>query len=124
MKRLLTLVIALLVAPVLVHAQSPVITQPYGVTSHNDSSTIASTNVFQSIWSASTNVRGRAGCIVQNIGSSTQFVFVGAIASALTTTSYKLAAGQVFNCTIGGTVLKDQISITGTSGDEFFAIQQ
>lgn len=121
----LLIALLLICLPSLAQAQSPVITQPYGVTTHNDSSTIAVTNTFQSIWTASTNTRGRAGCTVQNnSASAAMYVFFGAIASATTGKSVKLAAGQAVSCNSGGTVLQDQVSITGTSGDAFYAAQQ
>jgi hypothetical protein len=108
-------------------AQQPVITQPYAVVSVNASGTIASTGVFQSIWTALTtnpNSPKRASCTVQNNGTHTMYVFFGPIASATTGTSVALAAGQAVNCSVGGTVLQDQVSITGTSTDAFFAAQQ
>lgn len=123
MKYILGLLLALYVTSV--EAQSPVITQPYPVTSHNDSGTIAVTNTFQSIWPASANTRGRAGCSAQNnSASNVMYVFFGPIASATTAKSVKLAVGQSVSCVIGGLVLQDQVSITGTSGDAFFAAQQ
>lgn len=106
------------------YAQSPVITQPYPSASHNDSGRITTTNTFQSIWPASTNTRGRAGCLVQNISIHTEYIFIGPIASALTATSLQLAANDTFSCNQGGIVLNDQISITGTSTDLYFAVQQ
>lgn len=105
-------------------AQSPVITQPYGVTTQNSSTTIASTNVFQSIWVAPTNTRGRASCTVQNNGTNSMWVFFGPIASATKAKSVVLAAGQNVRCLVGGVALQDQVSITGTSGDAFYAAQQ
>lgn len=106
-------------------AQSPVLTQPYGVTSHNDSGTIALSQTYQSIWAASTNTRGRAGCTVQNrSASNTQYIFFGPIASALTPKSIALSPGQSLNCTVGGIVLQDQVSITGTAPDPYYAAQQ
>lgn len=105
--------------------QSPVLTQPYGVTSHNDSGAVALSLTFQSIWAASTNTRGRAGCTIQNrSASNTQYIFFGPIASALTTKSISLAPSQSVNCTVGGIVLQDQVSITGTAPDAYFAAQQ
>lgn len=106
-------------------AQSPVLTQPYGVTSHNDSGAIALSQTFQSIWAASTNTRGRAGCTVQNrSASNTQYIFFGPIASALTSKSVAITPGQSVTCTVGGIVLQDQVSITGTAPDAYFAAQQ
>ena len=89
------------------------------ISGSNLSNTIAVTNTFQSV-QASNN--GRIGCTIQNLGTHTMYVYFGAIASAATSASATLAAGQSVNCLIGDNyVLKDQVSITGTSGDGFFA---
>lgn len=123
MKRLL-LALLILGASLPALAQSPVTTYPYGVTSHNDSTTVTVTNTFQSIWIASTGLTGRSGCAIQNNGSATMYVYFGPIANATTPNSVKLSTGQSLNCeTVGGVVIKDQVSITGTSGDRFYASQ-
>lgn len=127
MKYILGLLLALYVTSA--EAQTPpvnlVTTAPLGVLSHNDSGTIAVTNTFQSIWTASTNNRGRAGCAVQNNATTNaMYVFFGPIASATIGKSVKLAAGLAVNCVGSGIVLQDQVSITGTSGDAYFAAQQ
>lgn len=114
----------IIVGQAVAQTPNPVTTQPYGVTTHNDSSTVTSTNVFQTIWTLSTNTRGRAGCTVQNKASNNMYVFFGTAASALTTNSVTLGAGQSLNCTVGGIVLQDTVSITGTTGDGFYAAQQ
>lgn len=124
MKRFL-LILTLIVGSVsLASAQSPVITQPYAVTSQNYSAAIATTNTFQSIWSANTTTRGRAGCTIQNNGSSTMYVYFGPIASATTPNSIQLSGGQSVRCNNSGITLQDQVSITGTAGQRFFAGQQ
>lgn len=123
MKRLCISLILLIASVSLSLAQSPVITQPYGATVLNSSSTIASTNTFQSIWAASTSKTGRVDCIIQNNGSASMFIFFGAMVNATTPNSLTLTSGSIFKCGNNGTILKDQISITGTSGDNFFAIQ-
>lgn len=106
------------------YAQNPVITIPNPVTSDNASSTITVTNTFQSIWPADTNTTGRTACTVQNNGTNTMWVFFGAIAGATKAKSVVLAAGQATFCNSGNVVLKDQVSITGTSGDAFYAARQ
>lgn len=107
------------------NAQSPVLTQPYGVqTTVAGSLTITTTNTFQTLWTLSTNTRGRAGCTIQNNASNPMFVFFGTAASALTLKSVRLTGGQSLNCIVGGVVLQDTVSITGTSGDGFYAAQQ
>lgn len=106
-------------------SQAPVITQPYGVVSSNSSGTIAVTNTFQSIWTASTATTGRVSCAIQNKGAADpMYVYFGAIAGAAIAKSVKLTTSTMMNCTVFGMVLKDQVSITGTSGDAFFAAQQ
>lgn len=104
-------------------AQSPVITKPYGVTNHNDSSTITATNTFQSIWAAASSNTGRVDCIIQNNGAANMFIFFGPIASAATPSSLTLVPAGIFKCANSGVITKDQISITGTADQEFFAIQ-
>jgi hypothetical protein len=102
-----------------------VVTSPSGVNSTNSSSTISVTNVFQSVFAASSSPNtGRKACMVQNTGSGTQYVYFGAIADATTPASQKLTAGQIAYCNLGGVVIRDQVSITGTGGDTFFAVQQ
>lgn len=106
-------------------AQSPVITQPYAVTTFNASGIITPTSLtFQSIWAANTTTRGRAACKIQNNGTHTEYVFFGPIANATTQSSLSLAAGVITDCNIGGTVIQDQVSITGTAGDPFYADQR
>lgn len=122
MKRLIALLLALCVSNA--YAQSPVTTQPYGATSFNASSSIAVTNTFQSIWAASTTTTGRVGCTIQNLGSNKQFVFFGPIANAITKSSVTLNPLDSVQCAAGVASLRDQVSITGTSGDAFFAAQQ
>lgn len=123
MKRLL-LALLLIGASFSAYAQTPVVTQPYNVTSQNYSTYIISTNVFQSIWSANTTSRGRAGCTVQNNGSSVMYVYFGAIASAITSHSLQLSPGQSVRCNNSGITLQDQVSITGTISQNFYAGQQ
>lgn len=124
MKRLgLALLLWALVVPS--YAQNPVVTTPYAVTSSNNSSTISVTNTFQSIWVANTGNRGRAGCTIQNNGTHNMNVFFGPITNATLNNSIVIAAnGGYVLCVNGGIVLQDQVSITGTSGDAFFAAQQ
>lgn len=123
MKRLLLgLVLALGVS--FAFAQSPVTTVPYGVTSSHNSNSVTSTNTFQSVFAASTGNTGRSGCIIQNNGSNTMYVYFGPIANAVTNDSVKLSTSQSLNCeSVAGVVVKDQVSITGTSGDRYYAAQ-
>lgn len=89
------------------------------VTSGNLSSTIAVTNTFQSIQAKTSS---RNGCLIENNGSHTMWVFWGPIANATAATAFVLPAGNSVSCAVGGlAVLIDQVSITGTSTDAFFA---
>lgn len=121
MKTLFLIVTLLLSSVTFSFAQTPVVTQPKGVTSNNSSSTISSSNVFQSIWAANSN---RTACTIQNNGTHNMWVFFGAIANATENNSVVLQAGQYLNCNSGNVILQDQVSITGTSTDAFFAAQQ
>lgn len=116
----------LLAAAGLALAQQPVQIWPPPLTTTRASSTIASTNTFQSVFAAATTSsgsRGRSGCMISNNASTTLFVFVGPIASATTPTSLSLAQNGSFMCSLGaGAVMQDQISVTGTTGASFFAI--
>lgn len=109
-------------------AQNPVVTMPYTaqgqLSTTNSSGSVAVTNTFQSIFAASTVVTGRVACTVQNTGTNAMYVFFGPIASATTATSVKLTAGQSVNCNVGGVTLRDQVSITGTATETFYAAQQ
>ena len=124
MKRLLLALLTALGVSSACYAQSPVETQPYGVNVANASGTITATNAFQSIWAASTTTRGRADCTVQNNGAASMYIYIGPIANATTPNSLTLASGAIFNCGRNGVVIKDQISITGTISQNFFAIQE
>lgn len=128
MKKIVILLWALLCPQLaianLAFAQNPVITQPFksdNIT--NSSTTIAITNTFQSIWAASTTNIGRTGCTVQNTGTNPMYVFWGAIADATTAKSVKLLAGQSVTCSVNGSVLRTQVSITGTATETFYAAQ-
>lgn len=84
----------------------------------NYSSTIAVTNTFQSIEAANA---ARSGGLIQNNGLNSMWVFFGPIANATKAKSVVLAAGQSLNLTAPGVVVTDQVSITGTSTDTFYA---
>lgn len=126
MLRKLSIVFTALVAVLIcgaVAAQQPVITYQYPGASALGNGTIAVTNTFQSVFSTSLL---RKGCLIQNLGSHTMFVFFGAIGGASSSAAFSLpsSAAAPFSCNSGGTVLTDQISVTGTAGDIFSAIQQ
>lgn len=114
-----------LICPQLAFAQgNPVVTSPYAANSiTNSSSTIAVTNTFQSIWVASIDRTGRVACTVQNTGTNPMYVFFGPIADATIAKSVKLTAGQAATCNNGPVVLRQQVSITGTATETFYAAQ-
>lgn len=86
------------------------------------SGTIAVTNTFQAALASSAS---RRGCVLQNQGTHTMFVFFGAIGSATTGTSLQVAPGQTVSCSnAGGLVLTDAVNVTGTSGDAYVVDSQ
>ena len=90
---------------------------------NNASGTIATTGTFQSVFSAAKG--NRRACSIQNNGTNNMEVFPGPPAVATTGASVVLLPGWFFYCsTTSGGVLQDQISITGTSADVFYASQQ
>lgn len=91
------------------------------IASVNVSGTIAVTNTFQSIIARNTN---RSGCTVQNTGTNTMYVFFGPLADATAAKSVKLAAGGAVSCNNGPVTLTDEVSITGTATEAFFAAHQ
>lgn len=122
--RLLLATLALLSAHFFIpdaDAQTPVVTQPVPRISNNNSGSVSVTNTFQSIWVANVN---RLSCTIQNNGTHNMYVFFGPIANATLTNSVILLPTLPLNCQIFGVILSDQVSITGTSGDAFFAAQQ
>jgi len=97
-----------------VRAETPVL-----IPSINLSGTITTTSTFQTIQAVN---NGRLGCTIQNNGTHTMYVYFGPPANATTAASAQLLAGLSLNCWITpGYVLKDTVSITGTSGDAFYA---
>lgn len=76
--------------------------------------TIAVTNTYQQALASSGT---RKGCLLQNNGTNTAYVFFGT-APADTTTSFRLTAGQGIACAVGGlATLGTEINVTGTAGD-------
>jgi hypothetical protein len=116
---MLRLILALLLlAPLPAVAQSTARTTPLGAVSSNLSSTITLTGTFQSIQTANSE---RKSCLIQNNGTNNMNVYFGPIASATAAKSVVLAPSATVNCTAGGIVLTDQVSITGTTADAFLA---
>jgi hypothetical protein len=122
----------MLASPALAQVGTPVTTNPAAVLSNNGSGTITATNVFQSVYAATSVAAPRKGCLVMNTSTDRQWVYFGPIASATKATAIPLepasatnAAGGSLNCaTAAGGALQDQISITGTISDTFVAMQQ
>lgn len=123
MKRLI-LALLLSLGASFAYAQTPVITQPYNTTTiSNNSSTIDTTNIFKTIFPAQSHVTGRVDCLVQNLSSRDMFISFEATAT-LTTNALKLTSGSIFRCANSGVVIRNKLSITGTAGDQYFAIQE
>jgi len=122
MRKFLLLLLAFLAFPALgQNLTYPVL----GTTANgNASGTIASTGVFQLLWSATGTPNPRHGCTIENNGSNVMYITEGlALGSSSTSAAVKLATGDYYYCTAFGTVLTGQINITGTSGDAFYAAQ-
>ena len=72
---------------------------------------------------------GRYGCLIQNQGAHTMYVFIGS-GSATTGNSIQLPppgtnTPSVFNCgSPGGPVIQDEIQVQGTSSDAYLAVWQ
>ena len=100
---------------------------PFGVRSTNVSGTITTGGTFQSVFLAipAGTTQRRYGCTIQNTSTHTQWVFFGPLASATEAKAYQIAPGQPISCQLNdGTVLQDQVSITGTTSDTFVAAGQ
>lgn len=76
--------------------------------------TISVTNTFQTALAGSGS---RSGCLIQNNGTHTMYVFFGSTTPGDTSTSFQLGAGQSISCLASGVVLTDPILITGTAND-------
>ncbi len=89
--------------------------------SYNASSTIAATNTFQSVQAANP---GRLGCVIQNQTADSMWVYFGPCASATKGSSVLLnSQGMSVSCggNTGNVILTDQVCITGTMTDAFYA---
>lgn len=122
MKRVL-LVLSLLISLPAIAADSvqPVYARKQPTTSRNLSSTIAVTDTFQRVVGQNFD---RLSCTVQNTGANTMWVFFGPLASATKAGSVVLAVGQSVTCGTNGAMIADEISITGTATENFFAAEQ
>lgn len=120
MKRYLIALLLILGSVSVSLAQNPVTTNPSKRNAASSGSIIAVTNTFQTIFAANAN---RFGCIVQNNGSNNMRINVVAKATATLSNSAIVAPGAIAKCTVDGTVLTGEISITGTVGDGYYASQ-
>lgn len=95
---------------------------PLGVTTTNDSGTVATGSTFQTAIAASAS---RLGCLVQNptTASEVLFVYFGTNASATTAKSVTLGPGASISCVAGGTVLTDNVSVTAATSTHAFMAQ-
>jgi len=87
-------------------------TRPTDFTSTSFSGTLSNAS-FSSVLS---NNSTRNGCTIQNTGTDIEYVYFGTNASATTSNSIQLAAGQTISCTSGEIVLLDNVSMQGKSG--------
>jgi hypothetical protein len=114
----LFLLLAVVLAPINAGAV-PLSNSSLPLASINLSGTVSVTNTFQSIQGQTNN---RQGCTIQNNGTHSMYAYFGACANATTRNSALLNTGQSLFCSVGGnTVLIDQVCITGTAGDVFYA---
>lgn len=121
MKRAALALLSLLMLAAPAMAQGVMKTQPLGASSAVSSGTIAVTNTFQAAIASDVT---RKGCRIQNLGANTMYVYVGAITSATTASSFQLATKGTFDCAFGGVVATDAINITGTAADGYVAVRQ
>lgn len=125
----LGLLLALLLLAPSGQAQTPVFTvqTPGSTSGGNASGTVASTGVFQKVFSSAPQqpgAPGRKGCTIINYGSHTMYVTEGlGVAASTTGAAVQLSGGQAYYCSVNGTVLSGEIDITGTSTDAFYAAQ-
>lgn len=100
------------------HASEKPFYSPGGT--QNASGAIATTGTFQDIFTSG----GRANCHIQNNSLHTMYVFFGLKANATEDTSFTLAAAASMACADSGVVRTDEVSITGTQNDKFYADQE
>lgn len=98
-------------------------TQRVALAPNGNTSTMATgaptTPTFSSILAASST---RKGCLVQNTGTTTGYIYFGATGSATTSNSFQLSAGQSISCQSGNITLTDNIAATCASGTCAFVI--
>jgi hypothetical protein len=128
MKKIRLSPLAVFTAAIFLLSLGSVWAQSVPVSGNNLSGTIATTNTFQAVQARTNN---RIGCSMQNNASiqSGDLMYVyfdktnsSNCSAATIGGSVTLQPGQPTSCAVGsGYVLKDQVCITGTSSDPFFA---
>lgn len=121
---------------------STVTTQPSAANSGEGSGTLASSDVFQLVFSAPPSGVQRRGCLLQNNSTHVQYVYfqgpgmtapTSGNSGALEAKAVGLDPSQVASGKQGGSVscatgaggaLQDSVWVAGTSGDTFVAKQQ
>jgi hypothetical protein len=84
--------------------------------------TIAVTNTYQALLARDD---GRKGCLFQNQGTHTMFVFPGTIAAANAagvgagSGAMQIVAGGTMNCGAATMLIIDQLAVTGTATEGF-----
>jgi hypothetical protein len=81
--------------------------------------TITTHAVFQQLLAANS---ARKGCFIQNTSADTEYVFIGATASATTAASVKLISGAAMNCASGIITPYDNVAITSGATDGATAV--
>jgi hypothetical protein len=96
----------------------PIYGQAYAAT--NDAGTIGTGNTFQTFLASNSS---RHGCFIQNTSSHTLYVFVNdGVATKNTANSIQVAAsGGTWTCSVGATVITDEIDITTSTTSDTFA---
>lgn len=117
---ILSLIAFIFLIPTGSFAQGNIVTSPFGLTTpDNESSTIAVTNTFQTVFSATV---GRKACTIQNNGTNKMLVYFNSD-SAIAAKSITLNAGDRVYCDNNNTIIRTAVQITGTSGDAYYAVQ-
>lgn len=120
MKRLIAAIAIWALGASFAFAQNPVVTQPSLRTATLSGSSISVTNTFQTVYPINDR---RLGCVVQNKNARNMYINFVSRATATISNSALLVPGASAGCTLYGTVLTGEVSITGTATDEYYASQ-
>lgn len=110
MKRLLALAAILAATLSAVSASADPVAWP----STSTAVTITTHGTFQQI---APSALTRHGCFYQNTSADTEYLFLGATASATTANSIKVAPGAAVTCAAGPTVASDALQVTSAVTD-------